>query len=787
MQFSYDWLQKWVSPNKSADELAHLLTMSGLEVEEVEPAAPAFTGVVIAEVKQVEKHPDADRLNITQVDAGTGELIQIVCGAPNVKVGIKVPCSLPGAVLPGDFKIKPTKMRGQVSNGMLCSGKELGIPDDVDGLMVLPADAPVGADIRDYLALNDALFTLKITPNHADCLGIKGIAREVVALTQCEHNAFTIPTVPVSTGRMQAVRIDAPADCGRFLARVIEGVDANATTPSWMVQRLQRSGIRSISALVDIGNYVMLELGQPMHIFDADKVTGSIIVRRAQDGEKLLCLNDKEVVLAADTLVVADEAGVLSMAGLMGGAASAVSDATVNVVLESAWFQPNTIANKSRQYGFGSDSSYRYERGVDSALQADAIERAAFLVHSICGGKVGAVTEALGELPVANKVNVRTGRINKVLGIEVPVDTVATILNHLGLNPVATADGFEVTAPSFRFDIEQEVDIIEEVGRVYGYDKIPDDITSGRLHMLKRPENRKTRFSVYNALAARGYREIVSYAFVDETWEQDFAANTNPIRLKNPLASHMSVMRSTLIGGLIKTLQHNLNYKQSRVRLFEIARVFKKAEDGTFVQNERVGGLAYGHAVPEQWGEATRLVDFFDVKGDLEQLIHRSIAVQYQAFEHPAFHPGRSAQLLVDGVAVGVIGQLHPQWVHKYDLPQAPVMFEVNLSLLLQSQAVAYQAVSKFPPVRRDLAFVIADAVKSADLLNTLRAAAGPLVKSVELFDVYTGVGIEAGHKSMAVKVMLQAASETLTDAVVDEEMQSLIKVAQDTGATLRA
>lgn len=787
MQFSYDWLQKWVSPNKNADELAHLLTMSGLEVEEVEPAAPAFTGVVIAEVKQVEKHPDADRLNITQVDAGTGELIQIVCGAPNVKVGIKVPCALPGAVLPGDFKIKPTKMRGQVSNGMLCSGKELGIPDDVDGLMVLPEDAPIGADIRDYLALNDALFTLKITPNRADCLGIKGIAREVVALTQCEHNAFTIPTVPVSTDRMQAVRIDAPADCGRFLARVIEGVDAKAATPSWMVQRLQRSGIRSISALVDIGNYVMLELGQPMHIFDADKVTGSLIVRRAQNGEKLLCLNDKEVVLAADTLVVADEAGALSMAGLMGGAASAVSDETVNVVLEAAWFQPDTLANKSRQYGFGSDSSYRYERGVDYRLQADAIERAAFLVHSICGGKVGAVTEALGDLPVANKVNVRTGRINKVLGIEVPVNTVATILTHLGLNPVATSDGFEVTAPSFRFDIEQEVDIIEEVGRVYGYDKIPDDYTSGRLHMLKRPENRKARFSVYNALAARGYREIVSYAFVDETWEQDFAANSDPIRLQNPLASHMSVMRSTLIGGLIKTLQHNLNYKQNRVRLFEIARVFKKDGQGAYLQNERVGGLAYGYAVPEQWGEASRLVDFFDVKGDLEQLIHRSLSVQYQVFEHPAFHPGRCAQLLIDGVAVGVLGQLHPQWVQKYDLPQAPVMFEVDLSVLLQSQAVTYQAVSKLPPVRRDLAFVIADAVKSADLLNTLRAAAGPLVKSVDLFDVYTGVGIEPGYKSMAVKVMLLAASETLTDAVVDEEMQSLIKVAQETGATLRA
>lgn len=787
MQFSYDWLKKWVSPNKSADELAHLLTMSGLEVEEVEKAAPEFTGVVIAEVKSVEKHPDADRLSITQVDAGTGELVQIVCGAPNVKVGIKVPCSLPGAVLPGNFKIKPTKMRGQVSNGMLCSGKELGLPDDVDGLMILPEDAPVGSDIREYLSLNDDLFTLKITPNRADCLGIKGIAREVVALTQCEHHSFSIPTMPITSARKQAVRIDVPEDCGRFIARVIENVDAKAATPAWMVQRLNRSGIRSISALVDIGNYVMLELGQPMHIFDADKVTGSIIVRRASEGEKLVCLNDKEVTLAQDTLVVADEAGALSMAGLMGGAASAVSDDTVNVVLESAWFQPDIISGKSRQYGFGSDSSFRYERGVDYQLQNEAIERATFLVQSICGGQVGEKTEALGVLPTANKVVVRSARINKVLGIEVADADVVTILNHLGLEPVVVEGGFEVTAPSFRFDIEQEVDIIEEVGRVYGYDKIPDHYTSGRLSMLKRPENRKTRFAAYQALAARGYREIVSYAFVDETWEHDFANNDNPIRLQNPLASHMSVMRSTLIGGLIKTLQHNLNYKQNRVRLFEIARVFKKDSDGAFIQYERVGGLAYGLAVPEQWGEAARVVDFFDVKGDLQQLIHPSLAIEYQAAEHPAFHPGRSAQLLLDGKVVGVLGQLHPQWVQKYDLPQAPMVFELDLSIVLQSQAVAYQAVSKFPPVRRDLAFVIADSVKAADLLHTLRAAAGPLVKSVDLFDVYTGVGIEAGHKSMALKVMLQDAAATLTDAVVDEEMQSLIKVAQESGATLRA
>lgn len=787
MQFSYDWLKKWVSPNKTADEMAHLLTMSGLEVEEVEKAAPEFSGVVIAQIKAIEKHPDADRLNITQVDVGTGELVQIVCGAPNVKVGIKVPCSLPGAVLPGNFKIKPTKMRGQVSNGMLCSGKELGIPDDVDGLMVLPEEAPVGTDIREYLALNDDLLTLKITPNRADCLGIKGIAREVVALTQCEHHSFSIPTMPVASARTQAVRIDAPEDCGRFIARVIENVDAQATTPAWMVQRLNRSGIRSISALVDIGNYVMLELGQPMHIFDADKVTGSIIVRRANEGETLLCLNDKEVTLAANTLVVADEAGPLSMAGLMGGAASAVSDNTVNVVLESAWFQPDIISGKSRQYGFGSDSSFRYERGVDYQLQQEAIERASFLVQSICGGKVGALTEAVGHLPEANKVTVRTGRINQILGIEVPETQVVTILNHLGLNPVVVDGGFEVTAPSFRFDIEQEVDIIEEVGRVYGYDKIPDDYTSGRLSMLKRPESRRPRFAAYHAFAARGYREIVSYAFVDEAWEKDFADNDNPIRLQNPLASHMSVMRSTLIGGLIKTLQHNLSYKQNRVRLFEVARVFSKDEQGGFVQVEKVGGLAYGLAVPEQWGEAARAIDFFDVKGDLEQLLHPSLPLQYQSVTHPAFHPGRCAAILLNGKQVGVLGQLHPKWVQQYDLPQAPILFELDLSVVLQSQAVVYKAVSKLPPVRRDLAFLVSDTIKAGDLLQALRQAANSLVRDVQLFDVYSGTGIEPGFKSMAVKIILQDAENTLTDVVVEEAVQQLIQAAQALGVSLRA
>ena len=431
MQFSYDWLKIQANPNLSADEMAHLLTMSGLEVEEVETAAPAFSGVVVAEVKSVEKHPDADRLNITQVDAGTGGLIQIVCGAPNVAAGIKVPCALPGAVLPGNFKIKPTKMRGQTSNGMLCSTNELDLPDDgVDGLHILPADAPVGQDIRDYLALDDVLMTLKITPNRADCLSIKGLAREVAALTQCENRPLALQTASVQSGKTQPVRIDAPQDCGRVISRVIENVDAGAVTPEWLKQRLQRSGIRSISALVDIGNYVMLELGQPMHVFDADKLHGSIIVRRAENGETLACLNEKTVTLADNTLVIADEQGALSMAGLMGGEESAVSDGTRNIVLEAAWFAPAIIAGKSRQYGFGSDSAFRFERGVDWTLQADAIERATELVLQICGGEAGALTEALGQLPVANRVEVRLSRVETLLGVHIEAAQVEAILRH---------------------------------------------------------------------------------------------------------------------------------------------------------------------------------------------------------------------------------------------------------------------------------------------------------------------------------------------------------------------
>lgn len=784
MQFSYTWLKTQANPNLSADQLSHLLTMAGLEVEEQGAAAPDFSGVVVAEVKSVEKHPDADRLNVTQVDAGTGELIQIVCGAPNVKAGIKVPCALPNALLPNDFKIKPTKMRGVVSNGMLCSAKELGLEDKVDGLLVLPENAPVGQNIREFLDLDDAIFTLKITPNRTDCLSIKGIAREVSALTQCEFNPIQINHIATQTTQKQAVQIDAPQDCGRFISRVISGVNATAASPDWLVQRLERSGIRSISPLVDIGNYVMLEIGQPMHVFDADKISGSLHVRRAKNGEVLDCLNEKTVTLADNTLVIADEQQALSIAGLMGGAASAVSDETKNIVLEVAWFNPLIISGKSRQYGFGSDSSFRFERGVDSELQRDAIERATELVVQICGGEVGEIVEVLGDLPTAKTVEVRTARVEKVLGVSIENQRIETILQHLGLQPEKTADGFRVTAPSFRYDIEIEADLIEEIARVYGYENIPDDYTSGKLAMLKLPENRHSRFGVYQKMAARGFQEVVSYAFVDEQWEQDFANNQDPIRLQNPLAAQYAVMRSTLMGGLIEILQNNLNRKQNRVRVFEIARIFRK-ENNQFVQTERVGGLVYGSALPEQWGEKSHPVDFYDLKADVETLLRGKNAAFVKA-EHSALHPGRCAAIVVDGVNVGIIGELHPKWTQKYDLPQAPLLFELDMDAVLATEKVRYQAVSKFQAGRRDLAFVLPENVAFADLQAALGQVNNPIIQGIELFDVYRGAGLPENHKSLAVKISLQDMNATLTDETVEPIIQELIAKAETVGAKLR-
>lgn len=786
MQFSYHWLKQHVNPELSADKLAHLLTMAGLEVEEVGAVAPMFNNVVVAQVKSVEKHPDADRLNITQVDVGQDEPIQIVCGAPNVAVGIKVPCALPNAVLPGNFKIKPTKMRGQVSNGMLCSAKELGLTDDVDGLMILPADAPVGQNIRETLDLDDALLTLKITPNRADCLSIKGIAREVSALTGSPLLPLKVSKNPEDGTRTLPTLIEAPDDCGRLLTRIIEGVDARCETPQWIKQRLLRSGIRSVSVLVDIGNYVMIEQGQPMHVFDLDKISGCLKARRATNGETLLCLNGKTATLSDDTLVIADAQSALSIAGMMGGESSSVDEQTQNIIIESAFFHPHAIAGKSRQYGFGSDSSFRFERGVDYALQQEAIERATTLIQGICGGKVMPINQAEGRLPERHTVTVRTARVEKLLGIHINAEKIHTILQDLGLNPQPTADGFTVTSPSFRFDIEQEIDIIEEIARVFGYENIPNQYTAGQLAMNRLPETEKERFHIYQALAYRDYHEVINYAFVDESWEQDFANNSQAIRLQNPIAAQMSVMRSTLIGGLIDTLHHNINRKHNRVRIFEIARVFARNNDGSFSQDEHLAALAYGTAQPEQWGEAKRKVDFYDLKADLLSILNQQDC-QFQAATHPALHPGRTAKIYCNQQEIGIIGELHPQWVQKYALPAAPVVFEIRMAAALQQEKIQYQATSKFPPVRRDLAFILPESMQAQELLDILHKPNHALVREIEIFDLFRGKGLPENSKSLAVRITLQHNEKTLQDTEVEEAIQTLLQAAEQEKIVLRA
>lgn len=789
MQFSEQWLRNWVNPSLSSEELSYLLTMAGLEVEETTAAAPAFTGVVIGEVKECVKHENADRLRVTKVDVGTGELVQIVCGAPNVAVGVRVPCALPGAVLPGDFKIKPTKMRGVESGGMLCSGKELGVPEDVDGLMLLPADAPVGQNIRDYLGLDDQLFTLKITPNRADCLSIKGIAREVAALTGAALQPQAITAIAPQIDDVVPVAIAAPQACGRYIGRVIRNVNAAAPTPDWMKRRLERSGLRSISAIVDVTNYVLLEQGQPMHAFDLAKLNGGITVRMAKAGEQLLCLNEKTVTLAEDNLVIADDAKVLAIAGIMGGEESGVTTASTDIMLESAFFAPAAIAGKARAWGFGSDSSFRFERGVDFELQREAMERATELVQSICGGEAGPLNEQVAELPVRKGVKVRTARVARLLGITLSAEQIATILTRLGLVFDTQEDGFLVHAPSFRYDIEIEEDLIEEVARVHGYDAIPYEAPAARQRMLALPEERRPREDIRHFLAGRDYQEVVSYAFVEEAWERDFAGNTDPVRLINPIASQMSVMRSSLIGGLVNVLQGNLNRKQPRVRVFEVARVFGKNAAGKAdetTQPEKVAGLAWGPRVAEQWGAKAERIDFYDVKADVEALLLPAQA-SFAKAAHPAFHPGRCAEISLNGKVIGVMGELHPKWAQQYGLPTPPVLFELDLAAVEQRAAIKAQPVSKLQPVRRDLALVVDEQVTVAAMLDTFKQNAVALVKEVALFDVYRGRGVDEGKKSLAFRVVLQDDARTLTDDDVEPAVQKLLDaVASAHAAQLR-
>ena len=794
MKFSESWLRTLVDPQLSSEELSHLLTMAGLEVEALDPVAPVFDNVVVAHVLEVVKHPDADRLNICRVDTGGGTPTTIVCGAPNVAVGLKVPCALPGAQLPGDFTIKIAKVRGIESSGMLCSAKELGIADEASGLLILPADAPVGQSIRQYLDLDDNIFELKLTPNRADCLSLLGIAREVGAITGQAARLPVVREVPASIADTRAVVLDAPDACPLYCGRVLKGVNAKAPTPEWMKRRLERSGIRAISALVDVTNYVLLELGQPLHAFDNTRLEGAVHARLAKPAEKLLLLNEQTVAVDADVLMIADDVKPLAMAGIMGGEESGITLDTSELFLESAFFAPKAVAGRARRYGFGSDASHRFERGVDFGGVRRAIERATQLIVDICGGQAGPVIEAKAAMPARNPVRLRTARAEKVLGLALGAERIAGLFKGLALSFEQQGDDFLVTPPSWRFDMEIEEDLIEEIARLYGYDNIPSVAPRGPLKMLVQPEARRPAYRVRQMLADRGYQEVVNFAFVEEAWEADFAANaaeTELIRLANPIASQMAVMRSTLFGSLIANLLTNLKRKQSRVRLFEVGRTFHRDAEASpvkgFRQPWKLAGLAFGGALPEGWGSGARKVDFYDVKGDLEALLAPAV-LRFEKLAHPALHPGRAARILLDGRDIGCIGEVHPEWVQKYDLPQAPVVFELDFDSVKAANVPAYAELSKFPPVIRDLAIVVDQNVVLQTLLDGVQGQISGLVQDIQLFDVYVGKGIPENKKSLAFRIVMQDTQRTLQDSEVDAAMQQLVSCFEQAfGAQLRA
>ena len=782
MKFSESWLRSFVNPTVSGSDFSHLLTMAGLEVEEEESVAPAFDKVVIAHVLEVKKHPDADRLNVCRVDIGHGQVQQIVCGAPNVAPGLKVPCALPGASLPGDFKIKVAKVRGIESSGMLCSAKELGIAEDASGLLVLPADAPVGQNIRTYLDLDDRLLTLKLTPNRADCLSLTGVAREVAALTSTPAVYTECVDAPATLSAKREIVLDAPESCPLYCGRVISDVDARAATPDWMKRRIERSGIRSISALVDITNYVMLELGQPLHAFDNARLDGAIHARMARPGEKILLLNEQTLELQDDVLLIADDKRPLAMAGIMGGENSGITLETKEMFLESAFFAPKAIAGRARRYGFVSDASHRFERGVDFGGTRHALERATQLILDICGGKAGPLCEAAAALPDRQPVRLRPARVTKVLGVSFSPEQIGELFSRLDLDFKRDGNDFIVSPPSYRFDIEIEEDLIEEIVRLHGYDNIPSHAPNALLSMLPQTEDARPLNRVRQILADRGFQEVVNFAFVEEAWEADFAANTTPIRLANPIASQMSVMRSTLVSGLIANVLTNLKRKQNRVRVFETGRCFFRDLPGNpvagFRQPWKLAALAYGSALPEQWGSSARNVDFFDIKGDIELLLAPAI-VRFEKMTHSALHPGRSAQVIVDGEPIGFVGELHPQWLQKYDLPLAPVVFEIDLDPVRLAKLPNYAEVSRQPSAVRDLAIVVDQKLELQRLIDGMTSNRPALIKEICLFDVYTGKGISSGEKSLAFRIVMQDTQRTLQDAEVDAAVQQLVNYLQ--------
>ncbi|MGB4498976.1 MAG: phenylalanine--tRNA ligase subunit beta [Methylococcaceae bacterium] len=790
MKISETWLRTYVNPAISTEELVAQITMAGLEVDAVEPVAAQFSGVVVGEVLETEQHPDADKLRVCKVNVGEAEPLQIVCGAANVRPGLKIPASVIGAVLPGDFKIKKSKLRGVESFGMLCSAKELGLVAEAEGLMELPADAPVGVDIREYLQLGDNSIEVDLTPNRADCLSVEGVAREVAVLNQIQFNAPAISPVAVTTSEKLTVTVEATAACPRYTARVISGVNNNAQTPLWMQERLRRSGLRSLSPLVDVTNYVLLELGQPLHVFDAEKLNGGITVRHAINGETLELLNGQTVMFDEKSLVIADDESSLAFAGVMGGAYSAVHEDTTKVFLECAFFKPLAIAGKARQFGLHTDSSHRFERGVDFELQNRAIERATQLILEICGGQAGEITDVTtaSELPKREPITLRSEKLNKNLGITFEKETVTGILQRLGMQVESQTDGWKVTPPSFRFDIAIEADLIEEIARIYGYNNLPNNQILVRSALNQATENVLDLERVKDLLVDRGYQEAITYSFVDEAMQTAIAPSAEFVKLQNPISADLAVMRTTLWGGLLTAALHNTNRQQTRVRLFESGLRFVQ-QDGETLQEKMLAGLALGNVAAEQWGEKERSVDFYDVKADVEAMFELTgCEVQFVADLNETLHPGQSAKILNEtGEVVGWLGMLHPNLEQQLGFETPVFLFELAQNLLLQKQRASFKSLSKFPSVRRDLALLVKEEVNAGEIIGAIEACNEELLQEAVIFDVYRGKGVDEGFKSVALSLVLQNQAQTLTDAEIETVVNTFLEsLAAKTGAKLR-
>ncbi|WP_305370418.1 phenylalanine--tRNA ligase subunit beta [Photobacterium leiognathi] len=794
MKFSESWLREWVNPAVNSEELAHQITMAGLEVDGVEAVAGEFTGVKVGQVVECAQHPDADKLRVTKVDVGAEELLDIVCGASNCRQGIKVAVATVGAVLPGDFKIKKAKLRGQPSHGMLCSFTELGIDVESDGIMELAEDAVLGTDFREFLGLDDVTIDVDLTANRADCLSIAGLAREVGVLNRAEVTEPQFEIVAPTAADTISIDVKAPAACPRYLGRIIRNVNAQAETPLWMQEKLRRCGTRSIDPIVDITNYVLLEMGQPMHAFDLAKIDGGIVVRMAEQGEKLTLLDGNEAELNDNTLVIADNKQALAIAGIFGGEFSGVNTETKDVLLECAFFAPDAIRGRARSYGLHTDSSHRFERGVDATLQTKAMERATALIIEICGGEVAPIVEAESEadLPKAATIELRRTKLDRLLGHSIASEEVVEILTRLGCDVETTDAGWKAVAPAWRFDMAIEEDLVEEVGRIYGYNNIPNQSPVAALSMNLHKEANLPLKRVRDLLVDRGYQEAITYSFVEPEQQKLIVPEIEPLILPFPISAEMSAMRLSLWTGLLNTVVFNQKRQQPRVRLFEAGLRFipeESAENG-MRQEMMLAGVIAGNRSDEHWDIATNTVDFFDLKGDLEavlELTANEAAFSFKAAKHPALHPGQSAAIVVDGKEVGFIGTVHPELERKFGLNGRTIVFEIEWAAINTRMLPEAVVVSKFPANRRDIAVVVSEDVAAGDVVEACRANGGELLTDVNLFDVYTGKGVEEGNKSLAIALTLQSAERTLEEADIASAVEAIVAaLAEKFGASLR-